>query len=66
MSSIFACTAGNTVEECTAYTEQFYDQMITAHNNFISSENELFLLFLIVGLLLGFLVTYLIIYFYKL
>ena len=66
MSSILACTAGNTVEECTAYSDQFIDQMITAHNNFRSTENQLFILFLFVGVLLGFLVTYLIIYFYKL
>ena len=66
MLPIMSCIAGNTVGDCTAYTEQFYDQILTAHNNFKSTENQLFLLFLVVGILLGFLITYLIIYFYNL
>lgn len=66
MISIMTCTAGNTVEECTVYTEQFFDQALTAHQKFIASENQLFILFIFIGLLLGFLITCLIVYFYKL
>ena len=66
MSSVLTCTTGNTVDECTAYTEQFFDQVIVAHNNFTFTENQLFVLCLFIGLLLGFLITYLIVYFYKL
>jgi len=66
MFSFMTCTAGNTEADCTLYTEQFLDQIITAHNNLALYEYRLILFCLFIGLLLGFIVAYLVIYFYKL